>query len=90
LKLFEKSTFFQKMEHEHTQFHYLIEENLKCVKEGGCFIKDGNKDEIVQRFVKAEEHSNNLFKLMDSFVEEIGDNFDISDFLSESVKISSL
>jgi hypothetical protein len=70
MKLFGKNNTFKKLESHHKAVHELINENLSCVKENGCAMK-GGKDVIIERFKKAEEHSNKLFELMDILAQEV-------------------
>ncbi|SFV75034.1 Methyl-accepting chemotaxis protein [hydrothermal vent metagenome] len=72
-KLFGKFPSFKKMEAEHKAFHQLINENLDCALNGGCMAKNTQKEKIIQNFKTAEEHSNNLFALLDQLTEEIGE-----------------
>ncbi len=74
---------FKAMEEHHRLFHEYINENLDCIIKGSCISKAQNKEKILENFSKAEEHSNRLFELIDSFVEEIGDSVDISKMLQD-------
>jgi methyl-accepting chemotaxis protein len=68
---------FKQLESHHQAFHDLINENLDCVLGNGCITKADSKDEIIQRFAKAEEESNTIFTLMDQLVDELGDTIDM-------------
>jgi len=80
-KLFSNNPTFNKLEMHHTQFHELINENLDCALTGGCMAKSESKDAIIQRFADAEEHSNQLFTLMDQLSTEVGATIDMKDVL---------
>jgi len=63
-EIFGNSETYRKIESHHKAIHEFVNENLQCVKENGCALK-GGKNGIIERFEKAEEHSNRLFELMD-------------------------
>ncbi len=63
---------FKALEAHHKEIHDLINENLECVKSGGCIMNSGKKTEVVERFKKAEDASNQLFDNMNKFAEEVG------------------
>ncbi len=81
-KLFGQNPTFRKMEQHHKNFHDLINENLDCVLNGGCMTKNNSKDEIIQRFRKAEEESAQLFTLMDNLVNEVGDDISMQEVMA--------
>ncbi len=81
-KLFGNNTTFKKLEVHHEQFHSLINENLDCALTGGCMAKNKSKDDIMQKFQDAEEHSNKLFSLMDELADEIGEDIDMNEVLA--------
>ncbi|MEN4053826.1 CZB domain-containing protein [Sulfurimonas sp. NWX79] len=82
MKIFGDNQTFKKIQIHHEEFHNLINENLDCALRGGCMAKSDSKDEIVNRFKKAEEHSNIMFSLMDQLVEELGDNINMSNVVA--------
>ena len=75
-KLFGSNPTFRQMEQHHLAIHELINGNLDCIKSRGCVVRD-SKAEIVGNFAKAEEHSNELFALMDRLVGEVGAGVDM-------------
>jgi len=81
-EVFGNNTTFQKMESHHLKFHDLINENLDCALKGGCMAKHESKTAIINRFKEAEEHSTQLFRLMDNLANEIGNNIDMNKILS--------
>lgn len=82
MKLFGTNNTFKKMEHHHKEFHNLINENLECALTGGCMTQNSSKDEIINRFKEAEEHSNKLFELMDTLAIEVGSKIDMNEVLA--------
>jgi methyl-accepting chemotaxis protein len=80
-KLFGNNPTFKKMQIAHEQFHELINNNLDCALKGGCMAKSASKEEIVNRFKNAEEHSRTMFMLMDQLAEEVGYDIDMSEVL---------
>jgi len=81
-KIFGENATFKKLETHHENFHNFINENLDCALHGGCMTKNKSKDEIIQRFAKAEEESVALFALMDQLVEELGDSVDMKEIMA--------
>ncbi len=81
-ELFGNNSIFAKMELHHLSFHTLINENLDCALQGGCMAKHKSKIEIINRFKEAEEHSIQLFRLMDILIEEIGGSVNMHQVLS--------
>ena len=81
MKVFGKNATFLAMQTHHEKIHELINENLDCALNGGCMTKDKSKDAIIERFKKAEDHSKELFTLMDKLAEEVGYKVDISTVL---------
>ena len=78
MKYFGKNGTFKKMEAHHKAFHDLVNDSLDCALHGACEdTKSESLQEIIDKFKKAEEHSNALFELMDRLVEEIGEEIDI-------------
>lgn len=71
MEKFKNNKTFQAMESCHKEIHTKIEENLECIKSGGCVINSEKKDIMIKNFSDAEEASNKLFSLMDKFVEEV-------------------
>ncbi len=70
MDIFKNSKIFKELEAPHKEIHSKVNQNLECVKSGGCAIHSGKKDEIIERFKEAEEASNKLFSLMDDLAEE--------------------
>ena len=81
-KLFGDNVTFRQMEQHHLAIHELINSNLDCIRNKGCVVKD-SKSEIVGSFAKAEEHSNQLFGLMDKLVTEVGAGVDMKAVLEQ-------
>ena len=81
-ELFGNNPIFQKMESHHLKFHDLINENLDCALQGGCMARHESKTAIIERFKEAEDHSIQLFNLMDTLIDEIGDSVDMHQVLS--------
>ena len=81
-QLFGANSTFKKMEAHHQQFHNLINENLDCALSGGCMSQSAEKDDILKRFVVAEEHSDKLFVLMDELAVEIGQSVNMREVLA--------
>jgi len=81
-KLFSSNSIFKQMEHHHTSFHILVNDNLECSVNGTCMTKEKTENKIMQKFEEAEEHSNKLFNLMDELVKDIGDDIDMKDILT--------
>ena len=81
-ELFANNSSFQQMEAHHLKFHELINENLDCALKGGCMAKSEAKTAIIERFKEAEEHSIELFHLMDALIDEIGDDVDMQQVLA--------
>ncbi len=81
-KYFGSFTCFKKLEMHHIAFHKLINENLDCALSGNCMAKsEQSKDEILSRFQEAEEHSNQLFTLLDELAEKHGRDISIQNVL---------
>ena len=81
-KLFGNNPLFKKMQHHHEQVHALINQNIECALTGGCMAKTDSKEDIVGRFKEAEEHSKELFALMDQLAEDAGGTVDMNDILA--------
>ncbi|MBA1433270.1 MAG: CZB domain-containing protein [Epsilonproteobacteria bacterium] len=81
MKIFGKNATFLAMQPHHEKFHDLINENLDCALNGGCMTKNKSKDEIIERFKAAEQHSTELFSLMDKLAEEVGHKIDMNTVL---------
>jgi len=81
-KLFGNSQTFKKIQYHHEKVHELINANIQCALTGGCMNKNDSKNEIVDRFKEAEEHSKALFALMDQLSDELGDNVDMNEVLA--------
>jgi methyl-accepting chemotaxis protein len=81
-KLFGNHPTFKKMQLHHEKVHELINANINCALTGGCMAKNDSKEEIVGRFREAEEHSKELFALMDQLAEEIGDSVNMDNVLA--------
>jgi len=74
---------FKKMEKHHTAYHELINKNLDCALSGNCMAKsEQSKEEILSRFQEAEEHSNQLFALLDELAEKHGDIVNMKNILT--------
>ena len=71
MKKYKNNKTFIGMEQPHKEIHEKVNQNLECVRSGGCAMQSGKKDEIIQRFMEAEESSNKLFELMNRFVKEV-------------------
>ncbi len=67
-KLFGKSPYFKTIVQEHHALHHEITQNIECVHDGHC-LASGDNSIIVERFTKAEEHSQKLFENLDLMVE---------------------
>jgi len=65
MKIFGNNKTFKAMQHHHEKFHQLINENIDYALTGGCMTKNDTKDEIINRFKEAEQHSVEMFALMD-------------------------
>ena len=81
-KLFGNNNSFKKMEHHHEQFHTLINDNLDCALNGGCMTASEAEVLIMKKFKDAEEHSNQLFNLMDILAQELGNSVDMNEVLA--------
>jgi methyl-accepting chemotaxis protein len=81
-KLFGNNPTFKKIQIHHEKVHELINENINCALNGGCMAKNDSKEEIVGRFREAEEHSKELFLLMDQLAQEMGDNIDMNEVVA--------
>ncbi len=81
-KLFAGNSTFKKFETHHERFHTLINENLECALTGGCMSKNKSKETIMKNFQDAEEHSNQLFALMDELANEVGHDINMSEVLA--------
>jgi len=81
-KLFGNNPLFKKMQMHHEKVHELINANINCALTGGCMAKTNSKESIVSKFKEAEEHSKELFALMDQLAEDIGDGVDMSEVLA--------
>ena len=79
--LFGSSNTFKSMESHHTAFHSLINENIDCALTGGCMARNDKKEEIIKKFETAENHSEQLFDLLDKLAEEIGEDVVMSEVL---------
>jgi hypothetical protein len=83
-KYFGSFACFKKLELHHTEFHNLINQNLDCALSGNCMAKSAqSKEEILSRFQKAEEHSNQLFALLDELAQEHGQSVNMKDVLAD-------
>jgi len=80
-KYFGSFACFKKMEAHHTAYHNLINKNIDCALQGGCMAKSESKEEILLRFQEAEEHSNQLFSLLDELAEKHGDSISMKNIL---------
>ena len=78
MKVFGNNKTFKAMQPHHERFHQLINENIDCALTGGCMTKNDTKDEIINRFKEAEQHSVDMFALMDQLAEEVGADIDMS------------
>ena len=78
MKVFGNNKTFKTMQVHHEKFHQLINENIDCALTGGCMTKNDKKDAIINRFREAEQHSVNMFALMDQLAEEVGYDIDMS------------
>ncbi len=74
MKIYKDNKTFKAMESYHKEIHAKVNDNLECVRSGGCAINSGKKDIIIKSFAQAEEASNKLFNLMDEFVEEVDES----------------
>lgn len=81
-KHFSQYKCFQDLEVHHKAYHDLINKNLDCVLKGGCLNRDEQKDEIINNFNLAEEHSNQLFELLDKLAIERGENVSMKDIIA--------
>jgi len=81
-KVLGKNKTFAKMEQYHKNFHDLINENLDCALGGSCMAKADAKEDIIQRFTKAEEESIELFRLMDQLVQEVGNTINMKEIMA--------
>ena len=81
-RLFGKNPLFKKMQQHHEKVHELINENIDCALTGGCMAKTDSKESIVNKFKEAEEHSRELFALMDQLADNMGDQVDMSEVLA--------
>ena len=78
MEYFGNNATFKKMEAHHKAFHNLVNDSLDCALKGACESSSSESlQEIIEKFKKAEEHSNALFDLMDQLVEEIGEDINI-------------
>ncbi len=80
-RLFGTNATFKKIETHHIAFHSLINENIDCALTGGCMSQGGSKEDIMRRFQEAEEHSNQLFALIDNLVDEVGASQNMSEII---------
>ncbi len=86
-KYFSSFPCFQKIEKHHRAYHELINKNLDCTLNGNCMAKsEQSKEEILSRFQEAEEHSNQLFALLDELAEKHGHSVDMKNILSTKPK----
>ena len=75
---------FKKLESHHIEFHKLINKNLDCALSGNCMAKSTQaKEEILSRFQEAEEHSNQLFALLDELSQKHGQSVNMKDVLTD-------
>jgi len=81
-RLFGSNSLYRDMESHHEAFHTLINDSLECSLSGGCMTKEKAEREIMQKFKEAEEHSNQLFDLMDKLVDDIADNVNMEEILA--------
>ena len=82
MKVFGNNPIFKRIEHEHKEFHNLINASLTCASSGGCMSKNEQKSSVIADFKQAEEHSNKLFDLFDELVIEVGGDIKMEDVLS--------
>jgi methyl-accepting chemotaxis protein len=78
MKVLGANNIYKKIEHHHVEFHNLINKNLECAISGGCMAKNKSKQDIMDNFQEAENHSNTLFSLMDTLSNEVGSDVDMS------------
>jgi len=71
-KYFASLDCFREMETHHKTYHELINKNIDCVLDSSCVSStdENQKEEIIKRFKESEEHSNQLFVLIDELVEK--------------------
>ena len=75
---------FKKSEQHHIEFHKLINQNIDCALTGNCMANTTqSKEEILSRFQKAEEHSNQLFDLLDELASKHGQSVNMKNILHE-------
>ena len=83
-KSFASSPTYRSMEAHHKAFHDLINESIDCAMHGACeSSKPSDIQNLIDNFTKAEEHSNQLFELMDRLVEETGEDIDIKAIIGD-------
>jgi methyl-accepting chemotaxis protein len=78
-KLFANNNTFKKIEQYHQAYHELINKNIDCVLTGGCMTNSTQQKEIKARFDETEKNSQELFLLLDSLAQEVGDSVDMSE-----------
>ena len=78
MKVFGNNKTFKAIQTHHERFHQLINENIDCALTGGCMTNNSKKDEIINRFREAEQHSVDMFALMDQLAEEVGADINMS------------
>lgn len=81
MKFFSEFKCFQDIEIHHKAYHDLINKALDCVLRGGCLSKNEQRDEIIQNFREAEEHSNMLFELLDKLASDRGEQIKMKDIM---------
>nr|WP_156022370.1 methyl-accepting chemotaxis protein [Sulfurimonas hongkongensis] len=80
-ELFGQNASFKAMEPHHIAFHELINENLEPALAGHSLTDKETKEALLRRFNEAESHSNELFKLMDKFSQEVGETVEMHEVL---------
>ena len=78
-QLFSKNSIFIEMEQHHKLVHECIEENLSCIRDGGCTMQASNKAKIVDTFQEAENHASKLYSLFADLADDVGDDINVDE-----------
>ncbi len=86
MEYFSEFPCFQEIELHHKAYHDYINKTLDCIINGGCTSKDEKRNEIIENFRAAEEHSNMLFELLDKLALERGEQVKMKDIMESMEK----
>jgi methyl-accepting chemotaxis protein len=76
-ELFQSNRHFETINEHHRKTHEYINANLKYIQTHG-YVTNANREEVVQHFAQAEEHTLKMFDEMDLLSDELSNRVDFS------------